>query len=226
MFAAIIVSCGGSSSEPDVSSDATSTPPSNPVATTLPVADHYTIESIIDGLSLDHVDPSKFISIESTEISNRSLALGFEDPDLWLGRFAEWGREMGYIKEYTLENGIGGLILRSEIYGDGSGAKKAFKAFNDEYVENLERLNKTEMVESASSGEVDGGSMGEETFRHRNRTNFIDDFDSFHNVFVSTRDGNMISSALWGSEENMFVCLSLLKRIRCLCLPESLNITS
>ena len=44
---------------------------------------------------------------------------------------------MGYEKEYTLENGHDDLFIRSSIYGDESGAKKAFKAINDEYYGNI-----------------------------------------------------------------------------------------
>jgi hypothetical protein len=56
-----------------------------------------------------------------------------------------------------------------------------------------------------SSEEVDGASVGEETFRYRARLADPDFGESGDLVIVMTRDANLIASVLWVAESNILV---------------------
>jgi len=230
VFAGLVISCGGSSSEPDVSSTATPTAPTESVATQSPDAStsstddatpsptsvpeptvtseadsQYTSESVFDGLASEAVDPPDFLFVELGEHPNNLAARSFDNPDKWLERFTDWGREMGYVENYVSAFNDDTIQFAAEVYGDDSGAEKSFDGQTDDLESRSNEYYKNIGLTVISSGEVDGGMVGEETFRYRARLADPDFGESGDLVIVMIRDANLIASVLWVAESNILL---------------------
>ena len=117
MFAAIIISCGGSSSERDVSSDATSTPPSNPVATTFSGIPYPLTLPLEDLLRVQIGPPLGWEEgVIYGPIDNRAAAREYDDPDEWLDLFEQSGRSTNFYVEFSKDLAEDRLLYSAEIY--------------------------------------------------------------------------------------------------------------
>ncbi|MDA1258191.1 MAG: hypothetical protein O3C10_10195 [Chloroflexi bacterium] len=187
-------------------SDATPSPTSIPRTSAVTGTDRlYTSESVFDGLASEGVDPPDFVFVELGEHSNNLAARSFDDPDQWLASFAEWGREMGYVENYVSAFDEDTIQFAAEVYRDESGAEKSFDSQADDLKNRSNEYFKNIGLTVISSGEVEGGSVGEETFRYRARLADPDFGESGDLVIVMTRDANLIASVRWIAESNILV---------------------
>ena len=210
VIAVVLISCGGSSSEPDATqSPDASTPPASDATsspTSVPEADlRYTSESIFNGLASEAVDPPDFVFIELGEQPNNLAARSFEDPDKWLERFEEWGREMGYVGNYESVTNFDTIQYSAEVYGDRAGAEKSFAKQTDDLPKRTSEYYKDIGLNITSSEEVNGESVGDDTFRYRIRFADADTGESGDLVVVMFRDGNLIASVGWVAEFNILI---------------------